>query len=71
MFVPLAVALELVGIARVEAAKDDRFAIGGDEMISLHADMRGLCQRRGGQQQRTSQTTNEFFHKHFSVIFPR
>jgi hypothetical protein len=40
--VPLAVALQFVRIACVQAAENDGLAVGGHKVIALHADVTGL-----------------------------
>jgi len=66
MFVPFAVALQLVGIARVQSAEDDGLAVRGHKVIALHADMTGL--RKGSERkQKTGQAAEKIlFHNGLS-----
>ena len=50
MLVPLAVPLQLVGIAGVQSPENDGLAVGGDEMIVFDADPGGFRQNPGGKQ---------------------
>jgi hypothetical protein len=60
MFVPLAVALQLVGVARIQAAENDGLAVGGHKMVALHADVTGLS-KGSGRKQNGGQTNEKNF----------
>src|SRR5579862_1317246 len=63
MFVPLAIALQLVGVAGVQSAKDDGLAVGGHKMITLYIDMAGFRKGSERKQNAGETETKGFSHK--------
>jgi len=68
MFVPLAIALQLVRIARIQSPEDDGLAVGGYKMIALHADVGGSGQSPDRKQNGSNAETKGFFHNDDSRI---